>query len=256
MNSRAARAIAAGAVLAAGTAIPRFTLEAQVSAFRAEGHVRSTGGAPIMGATVSTDHARAETDSVGMFRLALRRTDSTTITIRRLGFQSVSFTMLTDSLALNTLAIELLPVARELDELRVSEQRIARVPTLERFAERRREKEGFGFFLTREDILKREGMPLSSLLADARGVTVLRTGNRGLVRFTRHMQRHRSCAPHVWLDGIVAPGLEVDDIPSDDVEGVELYATAASAPTEFQTLSQLQCGVIAIWTRRPILNKP
>lgn len=232
------------------------TAPAQRPVFRAEGVVRSTDGSPLEGATVATERARVETDSLGMFRLALQRTDSTTITIRRLGFQSVSFTMLTDSIALNTLAIELLPVARELDALRVSEQRVARVPTLERFAERRSERQGFGFFLTREDILRREGMPLSSLLADARGVTVVRSGNRAVVRFTRWTQRGRPCAPHVWLDGVRARGLEVDDIPSADVEAVELYASAGGAPTEFQTGDQFQCGVVAIWTRRPILEKP
>lgn len=228
-------------------------LDAQ-SAFRAEGVVRSTGGAPIAGATVSTDRTRTETDSVGKFRLALERTDSTTITIRRLGFESVTFTMLTDSLALNDLAIELETVVAELDEVRVKEQRVARVPTLERFNERRREKEGFGFFLTRDDILKREGTPLSSLLGQAGGVTVIRGGNRSVLRFTRWTQRGRPCAPHLWLDGVHVQGLEVDDIASADVEAVELYASAASAPLEFQTGNQFQCGVVAIWTRRPIRN--
>ena len=229
------------------------TVGAQAPVFRAEGVVRSPEGMPLAGAVVFTEHARAETDSLGRFRLALRRTDSTTITIRRLGFQSVNFTMLTDSIALNNLAVELVPVARELDELRVREQRLVRVPTLERFAERRHEKEGFGFFLTRADILRREGMPLTSLLAEARGVTVIRNGNRAVLRFTRWTQRTRGpCAPHVWVDGVQARGLEVDDIPSADVEALELYASAASAPTEFQTGNQFQCGVVAIWTRRPI----
>ena len=222
--------------------------------FRAEGVVRAANGAPVPGATVSTHRARVETDSQGVFRLPLERADSTTITIRRLGFESVSFTMLTDSLALNDLAIELVPVVRELDELRVSEQRVVRVPTLERFEERRREKQGFGFFLTRDDILKREGMPLSSLLADARGVTIIRSGNTALLRFTRWTQRGRPCAPHVWIDGVHARGMEVNDIPSSDVEAVELYASAGSAPTEFQTGNQFQCGIVAIWTRRPIRN--
>lgn len=227
---------------------------AQDVPFRAQGTVRSVTGTPVPGATVSTDYARVETDSLGVFRLALRRTDSTTITIRRLGFESVSFTMLTDSLALNDLAIELETVATELAEVRVKEQRVVRVPTLERFTERRREREGFGYFLTREDILRREGMPLTSLLGDARGVTIVRSGNRSFLRFSRQMQRGRGCAPHVWLDGVVAPGLEVDDVPSADVEAVELYPSAASAPTELQVGNHYQCGVVAIWTRRPILK--
>ena len=224
--------------------------------FRAEGHVRSTHGSPVEGATVATDRARTLTDSLGRFQLPLERTDSTTISVRRLGFEEVTFTMPTDSLALHGLAIELEPVARELDEVRVKEQRVARVPTLERFADRRREKDGLGFFLTREDILRRDGAPLSSLLGEARGVTLLRNGNRTVLRFTRWTQRGRPCAPHVWLDGVQTRGLEVDDIPSRDVEAVELYASGASAPTELQTGNQFSCGVVAIWTRRPILNKP
>lgn len=223
-------------------------------AFRAVGSIRDSTGAPIAGATVTTPDARAVTDSLGRFALRLVRVESTTVTIRRLGFESLTFTMLTDSLALNDVAIQLEPVARPLPGIAVREERIGRVPTLERFDERRREKEGFGFFLTRADIVRREGASLSSLVGQANGVRLIRLGNgRALVRFTRWSHKGGSCAPRVWLDGVVARGLELDDIPSTDVEAMELYPSAASVPSEF-TAPEFDCGVVAIWTRRPVLR--
>lgn len=248
MIARWASAGAASALLAAGAAAQ------EPGAFRAVGSVRDSAGAPIAGATVSTADARTVTDSLGRFAFRLFRAESTTVTIRRLGFESVTFTMLTDSLALNDLAIQLEPVARQLHGIAVREERIGRVPTLERFDERRRERAGFGLFLTRGDILRREGASLSSLVGQAKGVRLIRLANgRALVRFTRWSHKGGSCAPRVWLDGVVAKGLELDDVPSTDVEALELYPSAVSVPSEF-TASEFDCGVVAIWTRRPILG--
>ena len=211
----------------------------------------------MAGAVVLARGASVETDSLGRFRIGLAASDSTTVTIRRLGFESVTFTMATDSLALHQLEIELEPVARELEDVTVSATRTARVPTLERFDARRAQMEGLGFFLTRSDILGREGMPLTSLLSQARGVVIQQTGaGRPVLRMSRSTQRLRPCAPHVWLDGVRVAGLEINDVPSRDVEAVELYPTAANAPSEFSSAAALGCGVVAIWTRRPILKNP
>lgn len=244
-------------LLAALVACATVSADAQdqgVGAFRAAGHVRDASGAPVAKAVVSTMDARAETDSAGRFALRLVRTESTTVTVRRMGFEPVTFTMLTDSLALNDLSIELEAVARALPGVDVREERIGRVPTLERFDERRSEKQGFGFFLTRGDIVAREGMSLSSLVSQARGVRLLRERNgRALVRFTRWSHKGAACAPRVWVDGVIARGLELDDIPAGDVEALELYASPSSVPSEF-TAAEFDCGVVAIWTRRPILK--
>ena len=223
--------------------------------FRAAGHVRDSIGTPIPGATVSSEDARTETDSLGRFTLPLKRTDSTTVTIRRLGFASVTFTMPTDSLALNDLDVQLDAVARALPEVGVRETRYTRVPTIENFAIRRRDKEGLGFVLGREDIQQREGAPLSSLLAQAKGVTIVRSRNgRNLLRFARWGSKGQSCAPHTWLDGAQVKDLEIDDMRASDIEAVELYPSAASAPPEFDTGSRFACGIVVLWTRRPALR--
>ena len=112
---------AALAVLLAATA--------QAQAFRAAGTVRDSAGAPIAGASVRSSGAGTETDSLGRFVLPLTRTDSTTVTVRRLGFHAVTFTMPTDSLALNDLDVVLEASARALPGMDVS-ARATRVPTI------------------------------------------------------------------------------------------------------------------------------
>lgn len=222
---------------------------------RAAGHVRDSTGAPIAGATITTADNRTETDSLGKFSMRLARTESTTVTVRRMGFELVTFTMATDSLALNDLDIQLESVARALPGVLVQGERIGRVPTIERFEERRRDKRGLGFFLTREQIAAREGQPLSGLLRQASGVTVTRMRNgRHMLRFTRWTSKGAGCAPLVWLDGVPVKDFEIDDIQSSDVEAIELYGNAASAPPEFDAGGTFSCGVVAIWTRRPILK--
>jgi hypothetical protein len=226
-----------------------------VGAFRAVGQVRDSAGNPVPRATVATALARTETDSLGKFTLRLTRTDSTTVTVRRLGFESVTFTMLTDSLALNNLDIQLEGIVRDLPEVAVKEERVGRVPSLERFDERRRDRAGFGTFLTREQIVQREGMALSSLLQQANGVTIVRQKNgRNLLRFTRWSSKGRNCVPHTWVDGAIVREFEIDDVRAADVEAVEIYPSAASAPPEFDVGNKFGCGVVVLWTRRPILK--
>lgn len=223
---------------------------------RAAGSVRDSRGTPIASAVITTTVSRTETDSLGRFSLRLAREDSTTVTVRRMGFEAVTFTMATDSLALNDLDIQLQAVARPLTGISVQEERIGRVPALERFEERRREKAGLGFFLTREQLASREGQPLSSVLRQANGVTVTRMKNgRHALRFTRWYTKGAECPPSVWMDGISVEEFEIDDIPTSNVEALELYANSSSAPTEFNTGSRFNCGVVAIWTRRPILKQ-
>ena len=222
--------------------------------FRAAGQVRDSLGSPIIGATVTSADASAETDSIGRFVLRLVRIDSTTVTIRRMGFASVTFTMATDSLALNDLDIQLDAVARSLPGVDVKETRYARVPSIENFARRRRDKAGLGFFLGREEIQQRDGASLSSLLRQANGVSIVRARNgRNVLRFARWASRGTSCAPHTWLDGALVKDFEVDDVRASDVEAVELYPNSASAPPEFDTGSRFACGIVVLWTRRPII---
>jgi hypothetical protein len=58
------------------------------------------------------------------------------------------------------------------------------------------------------------------------------------------------CLPAVWIDGLYVstfPGSNVDDLlPPDVLQGVEVYTSLASAPTQYRTGT---CGVVLFWTR-------
>jgi hypothetical protein len=54
----------------------------------------------------------------------------------------------------------------------------------------------------------------------------------------------------IWIDGQKVPGLEIDDIPLRDVEGMELYNGPATTPMQFsQAQSARNCGTIVVWSR-------
>jgi len=55
----------------------------------------------------------------------------------------------------------------------------------------------------------------------------------------------------MWIDGQRAPGMEIDEIPLTDIEGIELYNGASTTPAEFSQTNSTQCGTIVIWTRLP-----
>jgi hypothetical protein len=224
---------------------------------RAAGLVRDSLGIPIVDVDVSTLGARTRTDSIGRFTIRVTGGDSTTLMIRRVGYEAVTFTIATDTLVRNDLDIELQALPRALPRVSVTEERRARVPSIESFEERRLRKEGSGYFLSRMDFADRDGQPLTSVLRGVRGVSVVRQGNgRYVLRFARWSGKGTGCAPHVWLDGMLVRDLEVDDITTRDVEAIELYPNSASAPPEFDADSRFACGVVAIWTRRPILKTP
>ena len=230
--------------------------QVHAQAFRAAGQVRDSLGSPIVRATVSSASASTETDSLGRFSLRLTRSDSTTVTVRRLGYASVTFTMATDSLALNDVDVVLEATVRTLPGMDVNATRLTRVPTIDNFETRRRDKAGFGYFLGRDEIRQREGAPLSSLLAQANGVSIVRARNgRMTLRFARWASKGPSCAPHTWLDGALVKDFEIDDVRASDVEAVELYPNSASAPPEFDTGSRFACGIVVIWSRRPIIRE-
>jgi carboxypeptidase family protein len=242
------RAIAGLAFVAAASAT------AQKPEARTAGVVRDSVGRPISDAHVTTATAGTLTDSVGRFSIRLDKADSTTITVRRIGYESVSFTIATDSMSRNDLAIELSALPRVLPGIAVTKDR-AHVPTIDAFEERRRTRAGLGFFLSRAELAPRDAEPLTSILRSARGVAIVRgPAGRNVLRFARWSAK-KSCKPEVFLDGVQVKEFEIDDVVTRDVEAIELYASASSAPFEFPT-REFSCGIVGIWTRRPLLRTP
>ena len=45
--------------------------------------------------------------------------------------------------------------------------------------------------------------------------------------------------------------MEVDEIPVNDIEGIELYRGPATTPSQFWQGNLTECGTVVIWSRMP-----
>ena len=218
------------------------------------GVVRNPDGTVIEGATVAISGVSTRTDAVGFFRLSASRRDTITIAVRRMGYNPISALLTDKELTGDTLLIVLDPSALQIAQMTVKSKDLRSAFGYGSFDERR--ARGNGVFVTREDIEKRNSGRLSDVMRNKRGVMVQRTGSGGYgVRFASYQSRTlagRTCMPLIWLDGVKAPGMEIDEIPPNTVAGIELYANIATTPAQFSA-GQVDrpCGTIVIWTREP-----
>lgn len=251
-----ARARVASAALAALSAAAG-ALPAQNAAPRAEarplvGLVQRDDGAPLADVAVEGAGQRVRTDSEGRFQLRTTRRDTLTLFLRHPGYEPIAVTLRAHHLGGDTILVRMERTAQALDEVRVRGADLRSPLGLGGFDERR--ARGIGTFVTREEIERRHTSRLSDVLRGRRGLILVRTPTGGLgVRFSIASGRQRRCIPDLWLDGQRARGMELDDIPANTVEGIELYATIASVPFQFATggTGMERCGTIVVWSRPP-----
>jgi hypothetical protein len=145
----------------------------------------------------------------------------------------------------------------ELAPLTVTVRRRDVSPMLLGFYERMSMDRG-GYFITREDIERRQPDRISHMIGEAPGARVRCPGGGCYVIFARY-ERDRlrgACRPAVYVDRMYVGGgrniapASVDGlvIPAE-VEAVEVYDGPGSLPAEFGG-SNAGCGVVVIWTRR------
>jgi hypothetical protein len=140
----------------------------------------------------------------------------------------------------------------KLDSVAVTAKVLPRDEALRLFEEHR--KMGLGKFLTLEELEKKPGVKLSSLLMQWRGMFIP-TGNplNTWPLSTRGAKSiNGGCRVAVFFDGRQldpAVDLDLDHIaPPDILAGVEWYPGAASVPPEYVRLNA-QCGVLVLHSR-------
>lgn len=217
------------------------------------GVVRDPGGVPVEGARVDIPGRSALSDAKGMFQLWTGDIDTVTISIHRLGFAAIEALITARNRQWDTVVVELDPTAQRVTGVTVKVAAGTRQRWLEEFEQRK--SRGLGVFVTREQIAARNTTRLSDVLRDRRGINVVRLGTgRYGVRFSTHSGsiRGTACQPDLWIDGVRARGMEVDDIFASTVEAVELYDTFSTVPMQFsQETNSVPCGTVVIWTRVP-----
>jgi hypothetical protein len=236
------------AVVVAGAA-PAYGAQPNVAGRELVGLVRDARGSALEGASIEIAGAAARTDIRGAFRLYTTDLDTITITIRRLGYSVMSALLHSRNRQWDTVMVEMEELPQRLATAEVKAATATRRFGMRDFDERR--AQGRGQFYSRDQIVARNTIRTSEVLREARGVRLikLRSGGYG-VRFASH-SKNPSCIPTLWLDGQPARNMEVDDLPANQIEGIELYESWASTPSQFSQGSTLPCGTIVIWSRVP-----
>ncbi len=221
---------------------------APVGKRRMVGVVRDSGGVALEGVTVTIPGVIVRTDARGAFALDTPDLDTVTIAFRHLGYEPAEALLTSRGKLWDTVVVRLDLTAQRLDNVKVADTRTRASLAMRSFDERR--ARGLGTFITRAEIVERGSSRLSDLLRTKRGVNVV----RGRVRFVAFTgTRGTTCIPDIWLDGMRTRGMEVDELPPNTVEMMELYPNFSTVPVEFQSYGSntTPCGTIVVWTRIP-----
>jgi len=213
-----------------------------------------SAGTALKATTTGTDgRFRFNLPRVGQYRALVSRIGYAPITTKRFVVDSaftaqVSLTLPSTPLTLDTITV-------------VANGREKRLRYLADAGFYRRRQIGFGHFLTRADIDKRDPLVMSDLLRDMSGVRVRCTGPRSCdvtMRAANTMFFRGKCQPSVVLDGVLlrAGGvgsrgdLSLDDLISPfNVEAVEVYPGPEGVPIQYSG-HMSPCGAIIVWSRR------
>ena len=224
------------------------TLGAQMQSsalYEVNGIVVDAGKAPVPSAELvlkrQGDQNRVvRSGNDGRFSFPDVRSGAIALTVRRMGY-----TARTINIDVNAARVAA-PVEVELEEIPSD---IASVLVegskghLQEFYEHKANS-NFAKFFERKDIEKRNPIYLSELLRAVAGASLYaseRTGNRIMLR---------DCKPMVWVDGMRAPGAELDEVARPmDVAGIEVYPSYAGLPAQYQDRNNRMCGAILVWTR-------
>lgn len=215
-------------------------------AFMAGTVVSASDGRPLAGAFVSLARTGvgAITDSAGHFRIPRTLAGPDTVSVHFVGYETSKTEIELAPEKLTRVVFLLSPTVVRVAEIYVEvprERRPGPMANFERRASRRA-----GYFLSPEDIQKRQPRLASDAL---RGVPGIDVGapfmGKAPVRMTRHVG---DCAPNIFLDGIYMPRMEVDDLRVDDLGAIEVYRSPSEVPAEFKSMTAAGCGAIVIWS--------
>lgn len=209
---------------------------------RLTGRVRSPTGSPLAGARLLLwgSGVEVEANDRGEFAMADLPTGTHSLEARQIGYapRTVAVNLSGRTPASVDIVLER---AEVLEPVHVFGKASPR-RSLSGFLERR-ERGGFGRFLTREEIERVRAFRTSDVFRHMPGVSVVPTGSFGSAITMRG-----GCTPVVYVDGMKLMGghEELDRVlqPSD-IAGVEVYTGLAGAPPQFDGNG---CGTVVIWT--------
>ena len=216
---------------------------------RLTGRVVNAAGAPIANARVDVQGTGAATLSRqdGTFGFTDLPSGTQALVVRQLGFEPVETPVELSGRTPREVTVTMSKPARVLETVAVTAE--ASKEGLDQVGFNRRQKTGFGYFLSTEDIEKRQATRMTDLFRTVPSLRVVPSGMDYVVESGRDVQG--GCVRYV-VDGAPYNALFPGDIdrlmPPNDVAAVEVYA-GSSTPAEFQAPGNTSCTTIVMWSR-------
>lgn len=234
------------------------------------------GGEVTLVGSEGRTHRRIVTDAAGYFRFDEVTPGPLRMRAALRGFETV-YTPFLQAAAGDTIELE----------IRLDRQTVLLAPLVVVGRSRSREsarltgfydrlESSFGYFLTRDDIERRNPMYASDMLLTVPGVRLggNTMGGRRTIYMTRAIRSTGPCPVQVFIDGFLMTrrtlqrqdgvdssgaalftlngddGFSLDDhVSPEAIEGIEVYKGVSDVPAEFWT-PEASCGTVVVWTRR------
>jgi len=243
-------------------------------ASRLSGRVFRPDGSPLEGARIrvrSSQRREAVSDASGFYLLDAVASGTQTVEVIAIGYTPLRGDIDLRPSAPATYDARFAKSVPTLDAVSVSVYSAPARANSE-FAQRRRQ--GFGAFLTGDEIMRRTSTYLANALFGIGGLRIIGTNQIGQPL----IGGRSNCLPAVFLDGFQLPeginGLDRWVRPSE-VGGIEVYADGVNAPPQYSTVPALSepwfsdvggvslarpagavgagsCGVVLVWTKLAI----
>jgi hypothetical protein len=198
-------------------------------------------------------HQVARSNNKGQFTLTKLSKGEVELVVRRIGYEPQRQTIVLSGGDRDSVKIVMVAQPEVLKAIAVDASERHHRQGIEDFYVRR--AQGIGTFITRQQLEELHSTQPTDALRNVPGIQLHRSRNGdNTVRFTGTMSiNHRDCPPTLWLDGQRVPGMELDQIRAQDIEGIELYRGASTTPAQFWqgNSSNTFCGTIVVWSRVP-----
>lgn len=220
------------------------------------GHVVDSTGAGLAGAEITlvkSDKFRIISGDSGVFRIAGLPAGTDVFNVRRIGYESASFTAVLKPGRTHRATLTLTASAQPLPAVAVADT-ATQTHWLDEFDRRRSGNRGT--FITREQIVHSGARSGTDILRTVPGVRIvpMRRGMGNQVVMNRGSGA-RTCIPSMFVHGLPYSGT-LDDFNADDIEALEVYVGVSEIPPEFDKIGRGVCGAIVIWTRDPNKKPP
>jgi hypothetical protein len=209
-----------------------------------DGIVVDKGKSPVPSAEVELRRQGAQrrvtrSDNDGHFSFPDVQTGPLALTVRRMGYTAKTISVDVPPAGVSpTIEVELEEIPSDISSVIVESSK----EHLQEFYQRKATN-NFAKFFDGTDIQRRNPFYLSEMVSTVSGANISSkgAGNRVLLR---------GCQPMVWVDGMRAPGAELDDVARPgDIAGMEVYPSNAGLPAEYQDRNNRMCGAIMVWTK-------